>query len=334
MTTPGTTSTVPVLMVVPPHALLLDIAGPMEVLRYANQHQDALRFNYSYVSAEPQQTTSIGLSLTGLAPLPEQLPDNALLVVSGATTLVPDPAETNAERAGLARWMRQVVRPDTRIVSICSGALLVAEAGLLEGRACTTHADCIADLRRLAPTATVLENRLYVEDGPVFSSAGISTGIDLMLHIVAEMTSAPVALAAARKMVIYLRRSGSDPQISPWLSGRNHVHPAIHAVQDAIMADPAADWSVARLAHLGHLSERHLSRLFREHTGLSIIDYVNLMRVTLARELISQSRLDLENVAARTGFASARHLRRIWRQHYDQPPSLTRATLARSASSA
>ncbi|TRL38285.1 GlxA family transcriptional regulator [Rhizobium straminoryzae] len=331
MTTPGTARTVPVIMVVPPHSLLLDIAGPMEVLRYANQHQDALTFALHYVSPKPSQVTSIGLALSGLEPLPDELPDNALLVVSGATSAVPDPQETAAERAELARWMRRVVRPDTRIASICSGALLVAEAGLMEGRACTTHADCIADLRRLAPTATVLENRLYVDDGRILSSAGISTGIDLMLHIVAEMTSAPVALAAARKMVIYLRRNGSDPQISPWLSGRNHVHPAIHAVQDAIMADPAADWSVARLAGLGHLSERHLSRLFREHTGLSLIDYVNLMRVTLARDIIRQSRLDLENVAARTGFASARHLRRIWRKHYDQPPSLAREHVGRSS---
>ena len=161
-----------------------------------------------------------------------------------------------------------------------------------------------------------------------FSSAGISTGIDLMLHIVAQLTSAQVALSCARKMVIYLRRSGSDPQISPWLSGRNHIHPAIHRVQDAIMADPASDWSVAGLSELAHLSERHLSRLFREHAGLSLIDYVNLMRVTLARDIISQTRLDLENVAARTGFASARHLRRVWSQHYSQSPSQFRTSSA------
>lgn len=316
---------VPVVMVVPPHALLLDIAGPMEVLRYANQHQDELFFDYRYVSTAPRQTSSIGLSLDGLLPLPNRLPEKALLIVSGAASATADRQPVDAERLALADWMRRVVRADTTIISICSGALLVAAAGLLEGRRCTTHADCLAELSRLAPTATVLENRLYVEDGPVFSSAGISTGIDLMLHIVARMTSAPVSLAAARKMVIYLRRSGDDPQISPWLSGRNHVHPAIHAVQDAIMADPAVDWSVSRLAGLGHLSERHLSRLFREHAGMSLIDYVNLMRITLARDIISQSRLDLESVAERAGFSSSRHLRRIWRRHHGEPPSQHRA---------
>ena len=324
----GATVTIPVLMVVPPHALLLDIAGPMEVLRYANQAQDALRSESRYISAKPRQMTSIGLTLDGLEPLPDALPDNALLVVSGAPSIVPDEVAVERERRELARWMKSVVRPDTRIASICSGALLVAEAGLMEGRHCTTHADCISDLKRLAPTADVAENRLYVEDGNCFSSAGISTGIDLMLHIVAQLTSAQVALSCARKMVIYLRRSGSDPQISPWLSGRNHIHPAIHRVQDAIMADPASDWSVAGLSELAHLSERHLSRLFREHAGLSLIDYVNLMRVTLARDIISQTRLDLENVAARTGFASARHLRRVWSQHYSQSPSQFRTSSA------
>ncbi|MBP2548341.1 transcriptional regulator GlxA family with amidase domain [Neorhizobium galegae] len=326
MSLAGTASpqNVPVVIVVPPQALLLDIAGPMEVLRYANQHQNGIRFDCRYVSASPRQTTSIGLMLDGLEPLPQTLEADTLLVVSGATE-GEEKLAMAAERARLARWMRDAVRPDTRIASICSGALLVAEAGLMEGRHCTTHADCIAELRRLAPTAQVLENRLYVEDGRCFSSAGIATGIDLMLHIVAKMTSAPVALAAARKMVIYLRRNGSDPQISPWLSGRNHVHPAIHQVQDAIMADPAADWPVARLTAVAHLSERHLSRLFREHAGLSLIDYVNQMRVALARDLISQTRLDLENVAARCGFSSARHLRRVWRQHHADPPSLHRA---------
>jgi transcriptional regulator GlxA family with amidase domain len=172
----------------------------------------------------------------------------------------------------------------------------------------------------------VLENRLYVEDGNRFSSAGISTGIDLMLHLVSRFASPQTALAAARKMVIYLRRSGQDPQLSPWLSGRNHIHPAIHRGQDAIMADPAHDWSLPGLAEIAHLSERHLSRLFREHVGQSVVDYVNLMRVTLAQELLKQSRLDMENLALRAGFASSRHMRRVFAQHHGVSPSAFRKT--------
>ena len=313
--------TIPVYVVLPPHTLLMDVAGPIEVLRYANVEQDEILFDCHFVAARTEQTTSIGLSLAGLERLPDRLPDDAYVVVSGSMGAVPDPASVAAERAELAQWLRRVIVPGITLVTICSGALLAASAGLFGGRACTTHSDCIEDLRRLAPTAEVLENRLFVEDGDCFSSAGISTGTDLMLHIVSKLTSAPVALAVARTMVIYMRRSGSDPQLSPWLSGRNHLHPAIHRIQDAIMADPARDWSLPQLADLAHLSERHMTRLFREQAGLSVTTYVNLMRVTLAREILSHSRLDMEAVAERAGFSSPRHFRRIWSQHNALPPS-------------
>lgn len=317
---------IPVFILVPPDTLLIDIAGPLEVLRYANGEQDRVRFDYRYISAKPRQQTSIRLVLDGLDPLPETLPEQAILVISGSLTVGINEIERDAELKELKRWLARAVRPDTRLVTICSGALLAAAAGLMEGYQCTTHAECLDELRLLAPTASVLENRLYVEDGNRFSSAGISTGIDLMLHLVSRFASPQAALAAARKMVIYLRRSGQDPQLSPWLSGRNHIHPAIHRAQDAIMADPARDWSLPGLADIAHLSERHLSRLFREHVGQSVVDYVNLMRVTLAQELLKQSRLDMESLAQRAGFASSRHMRRVFAQHHGLSPSAFRKT--------
>ena len=317
---------IPVFILVPPDTLLIDIAGPLEVLRYANGEHDRIRFDYRYISAKPRQQTSIGLVLDGLDPLPETLPEQAILVISGSLTVGIEEIARDAELKDLKRWLARAVRPDTRLVTICSGALLAAAAGLMEGYQCTTHAECLDELRSLAPTASVLENRLYVEDGNRFSSAGISTGIDLMLHLVSRFASPQAALAAARKMVIYLRRSGQDPQLSPWLSGRNHIHPAIHRAQDAIMADPARDWSLPGLAAIAHLSERHLSRLFREHVGQSVVDYVNLMRVTLAQELLKQSRLDMESLAQRAGFASSRHMRRVFAQHHGLSPSAFRKT--------
>lgn len=317
---------IPVFILVPPDTLLIDIAGPLEVLRYANAEQDRVRFDYRYISAKPRQLTSIGLVLDGLDPLPEMLPENGILVISGSLTVGIAEIARDAELKGLTRWLARTVRSDTRLVTICSGALLAAAAGLMEGFQCTTHGECLDELRALAPTAYVLENRLYVEDGNRFSSAGISTGIDLMLHLVSRFASPQAALAAARKMVIYLRRSGQDPQMSPWLSGRNHIHPAIHRAQDAIMADPARDWSLPGLAEIAHLSERHLSRLFREHVGQSVVDYINLMRVTLAQELLKQSRLDMESLAHRAGFASSRHMRRVFAQHHGLSPSAFRKT--------
>jgi transcriptional regulator GlxA family with amidase domain len=141
-----------------------------------------------------------------------------------------------------------------------------------------------------------------------------------MLHIVSSLLGHVCALAIARHLVLYLRREGAEAQISPWLQGRNHIHPAVHRVQDAIIANPAADWSRARLAKIASASPRHLSRLFNEHAGMSLTDYINSLRVTLAHELLKSSRLDLERVAERSGFASSRQLRRVWRRSHETPP--------------
>lgn len=320
---------VPVWVVLPPRTLLLDVAGPIEVLRKANLEQDGVRFDVSFAGPRPAVLTSTGLELGGIAPLPARLPDGAMVVLIGqADTPLgpaePSPAADAADEAAIVEWLRATFRPEHRLVSICTGGLLAARAGLLDGYACTTHHACCAELSRLAPRAKVLDNRLYVEDRNRLSSAGIATGIDLMLHIVVQMTGPACALAVARYLVIYLRRGGADPQLSPWLEGRNHMHPAVHRAQEAIAADPARAWTLAELATLAHASPRHLSRVFNEHAGMSVTDYVNRLRLAIARDLIGETRLDMEHVAEKSGFASARQFRRAWRRIHPTPPSRSR----------
>jgi transcriptional regulator GlxA family with amidase domain len=166
----------------------------------------------------------------------------------------------------------------------------------------------------------VLENRLYVQDGNVYTSAGVTSGIDLMLFLVNELLGRDCTLAIARYLVVYLRRTGSDPQLSPWLEGRNHIHPVLHRVQDAIAADPARRWTRTQLAKLAGASGRHLSRLFHDHVGMPIVEYHNRVRVAAARELLSHSQLDMEAVAERAGFDSPRQLRRAWSRVYSTSP--------------
>ena len=325
---------IPVVVVVPPRVLLLDLAGPLEVLRKANGEQARVRFRIGYVGPSPAVDSSIGLSLAGMAPLPEALPDGALVIVPGATGSPPgDHTGARGEdgRNGEARdeaeivaWLGRTIRPGLRLVSICSGALLCGRAGLLDGHACTTHHGTVADLARVAPLARIRENRLFVEDGERLTSAGITAGVDLMLHIVAREAGPATALAVARHLVVYLRRGGDDPQISPWLEGRNHIHPAIHRAQDAIAADPARDWSVEAVARLAHASPRHLSRLFNAHADMSVIDYVNRMRLALAETLVTGSRLAMDSVAKRSGFASTRQFRRVWSRFHRDPPTRMR----------
>ena len=319
-----------VFVVVPPNVLLLDVAGPMEVLRKANLEQQAVRFVAVYVGPAPVVGSSIGLAVAGVRPLPERLPDGALVVISGSVSApmagsVADPGDVARLEQEIVRWLKRVVRPSVTVVSICSGALLAARAELLDGKACTTHHASIAELKRLAPLARVEENRLFVVDGERLTSAGVTSGVDLMLHVVAEIAGPAVAVSVARYLVVYLRRSAADPQLSPWLEGRNHVHPAIHRVQDAIAAAPARPWSLSDAAHVAATSSRNLSRLFNQHTGMSVTTYVNRMRVALARQLVMGSRLDIETVAERSGFQSTRQLRRAWGRLHDLPPSRARA---------
>jgi transcriptional regulator GlxA family with amidase domain len=125
-------------------------------------------------------------------------------------------------------------------------------------------------------------------------------------------------------MVVYMRRSGSDPALSPWVMHRNHLHPTVHRVQDAVTREPAAAWSSTRLARLACTSSRNLTRLFAQHARCSPLDYVQRMRFALARELVTQSALPLEQVAARVGFSSAHQLRRVWRRWEERSPSALR----------
>lgn len=320
----GARRDIPVFVVVPPRLLLLDVAGPVEALRKANLEQDELRFVVAYVGPADRVATSIGVELAGVAALPRRLPAGAWIVVPGsADEPLPggarDAAAEGAQMQAIVVWLARV-GGEAKLVAICSGALLAARAGLLDGFACTTHHAQIDELRRAAPSARVLDDRLYVVDGERASSAGISTGIDLTLHLIAEAAGPRVAAAVARYLVVYTRRAGGDPQSSPWLEGRNHVHPAVHRAQDLLVADPTRAWSLATLAREVGASPRNLSRLFNAHAGLSVTDYVDRLRVALASQWVKGSRLDMEAVAERAGFGSARQLRRVWGRYHEAPP--------------
>lgn len=245
--------------------LLLDAAGPLEVLRVANREQQDIRFEVHYIGPETPIVSSIGITLAKIEPLPKTLPNDAMVVLSGDVDYIMMPGMQVAPRqvgdrdAVVGKWLRAVVRPAHKVVSICSGALLRARQGSWTGIPARRITVAGAELAAIAPKAKVLENRLFVEDRERYSSAGGTAGVDLMLHIVSQLTNLALAVSIARYMVVYLRRSGSDPQLSPWLEARNHIHPAVHQVQDAITADPTKAWTLRVLAMIGGASSRHLS---------------------------------------------------------------------------
>ena len=313
--------TLSVWFVLTPNVLMLDYAGPAEALRMAGEMGADMAVHTCAPVA--QLRTSLGVELAGLAALPARLPPGSLVIVTGNACEAEDYARPEAH--AVVAWLRTAVQADTQFASICSGALLLAAAGLLNGRRCTTHHSLIDALRLAAPAAKVEENRVFVDDGPLLTSAGITTGIDLALYLIERHAGAELAARVARRLVVYQRRGGNDPQLSPWLAHRNHLHPAVHRAQDAIAHDPARSWSVDELAALAHVSARHLTRLFAEHAGISVVGYQQRLRVARARELLAERQLSVERVAELAGFASARDFRRVWQRYEGGTPSMRRA---------
>lgn len=315
-----------VVFVLLPRVVLLDLAGPADAFRNAELRVPG-SYRVRFAAPQPALPAAVGLQLSGLEPLPERLAPQTILVLTGISGSAVDSREPLTAR--VIEWLRGV--DPALLLCVCAGGVLAAHAGLLAGRACTTHHAHIAELRAVEPRARVLENRIFVEDGPVYTSAGVTAGLDLALHLIGQQLGASCAAEIARDLVVYMRRAGSDPALSPWVMYRNHLHPAVHRVQDAVARNPAASWSSAELAAVACTSARNLARLFAEHAGCSPLDYVQLLRFALARQLVTASRLDLEGIAVRAGFHSAQHLRRVWARWEMRPPSALRSRAANAA---
>ncbi len=308
-----------VLFALLPQTVLLDVAGPAEAFRIANQHVPesyALRFVGSTRTIE----SGVGLQLGAIRPLPRKVAKDSILVLTGVIGRTVD--LTTPAVARLERWLRESLADESvTLMCVCAGSVVAGHAGVLANLECTTHHSHIEELKRVAPNAHVHANRIFVEHGRVLTSAGVTAGVDLALHVIGLQLGHRVAALVARELVVYMRRSGGDPALSPWVTHRNHIHPAVHRVQDAVSRNPAADWPASRLADLAHTSERNLARLFSVHAQCSPLDYVQRMRVGLAREMLTQSDLSIDRVAELAGFSSAHQLRRVWRRWESIPPS-------------
>ena len=324
----GGTVPIDLLFVIAPHSLLLDIAGPAEAFRLANLHR-ALRdlpphFRLRFAGPVASLPSSVGLALAALEPLPEKLQAPTWVVVVGqpSARLEPvTPAMTDTQN-WLSRTLHAHLQaPDTphRLLTICSGALVAARAGLLDQRRCTTHHELLGALRALAPRAQVVENRVFMVDGPVASSAGITAGIDLALHLIAAECGEGLAASIAEDMVVYLRRSSHDPELSPFFAHRRHLHPVVHRVQDSMAAEPEREWDMTALAALACVTERHLLRLFIDHAGVSPLQYLQTIRLERARQSIERGS-SVTQAAAFAGFSSGLQLRRAWGRQWGGTP--------------
>ena len=257
--------------------------------------------------------TSAGVLLDS-APFTETPFDT--LVIGGAT--IPTPATP-----GLIAFLRDAPTRHRRIVAVCTGAFVLGEAGLLDGRHTTTHWAHARDLQTQFPKAKIEEDRIFINDGPIWTSAGMTAGIDLAIALIEKDHGPDLAKSIARKLVVYHRRGGGQSQFSTLLE----LSPKSDRIQKALgyarenLADPL---TVPKLAGAAHLSPRQFSRAFHAETGQSPAKAIENLRVETARNLMEQTRHPIDEVARQTGFSDRDHMRRAFLRAFGQPPQVLR----------
>lgn len=302
---------------------LLDLAGPAQVFSMAAALGAPYSLHFCANTNEVRSTQ--GLFLGQLEPLPIVDADD-LVMVAGVTL---DRLNQPLLDAQMCDWLRDAHRNGTRIASICTGAVALGEAGLLDGRRCTTHWFIVEALQQRYPLARVVDNVLYVSDRGLITSAGVASGIDMALSLVEQRHGPRLTAEVARHLVIYLRRNGSQSQQSVYLKYCNHQYSGIHQVQNWLSEHAIESVCLTELAQIANMSVRSFSRAFKEATGLTPMQYQQRLRMEVAAMLLHNSDLSIEAISARCGFEDARHFRRLWQRHFGVSPAATRKTQTR-----
>ncbi|MEU0899904.1 GlxA family transcriptional regulator [Streptomyces massasporeus] len=293
--------------------LSLDVTGPLEVFAGADLlSPGAYRIRTASLDGAPVRTTS-GLTLVPDESLAGAKDPDILLVPGGPGTLRPDPR--------LVDWVRERGPRAARLVSVCTGAAVLAGAGLLDGRRATTHWAYCDRLAREHPAVEVDPDPVYVRDGHISTSAGVTAGIDLALALVEEDLGRDAALTIARHLVVFLRRPGNQAQFSAQLAAQTAHREPLRDVQRWITDHPEADLSVDTLADRARLSPRHFARAFRAETGMTPGRYVDRVRLEQARRLLEDTADGVEEIARTSGYGTPEAMRRAFVRTLGTPPA-------------
>ncbi|MFB7599607.1 GlxA family transcriptional regulator [Streptomyces sp. NPDC056160] len=282
----------------------LDVTGPVEVFAGAEKHTPGTyRIRTASLDGGPVRTSS-GLALVPDTALADAPAPHTLLVPGGEGTRRGDPR--------LVEWVRGHGPRAPRLVSVCTGAILLAEAGLLDGRRATTHWAYCAKLARDHPAVRVDADPIFVRDGHVVTSAGVTAGIDLALALVEEDLGRDAALAVARHLVVFLRRPGNQAQFSAQLTAQTAHRDPLRDVQQWITEHPAGDLGVEALAARAALSPRHFARAFQAETGTTPGRYVDRVRLEHARRLLEDTADGIAGISRASGYGTPEAMRRAF----------------------
>jgi transcriptional regulator GlxA family with amidase domain len=310
-----------VVFVTYPGVTALDLVGPHEVFTAAAEvarrtggEPDAYRVEVAAAAAGPLRTTRGLVVVADRALASVRGPIDTLVVVGG------EGAGRAATDAALVGWVARAARRSRRIASVCTGAFVLAAAGVLDGRRATTHWRSCDDLARRFPGVTVDPDPIFVRDGDVWTSAGVTAGMDLALALVDDDLGRDVALMTARQLVMFVQRPGGQSQFSAQLGAQVAARDPLRDLQAWIAEHPDEDHSVERLAARVAMSPRHFARVFRDEVGSTPAAYVESVRVEVARRLLEQSGLSAADVARAAGFGTPETLRRAFARRVGVSP--------------
>ncbi len=309
-----------VMLSIPP-ASGVDVIGPLEAFGIASRMVAESSGRAAYESelvttaSDLALPTSSGVKIVAHKHYSEVHGKVDTLLVSGG------PGTRGPHDAVLLDWLRQMAKHTRRICSICTGAYLLAEAGLLEGKRATTHWRYVESFARQHPGVLWDPNPIFVQDGRFYTSAGISAGMDLALALIEEDRGSALALDVARYMVIFLRRPGSQAQFSVTLAAQAAERKSLQELQVWIAENLAKDLSVEALADRAAMSARNFARVFAAELGSTPARYVEQVRVEAARTLLASTDDSVDQIASRCGFSSSELLRRCFVRHFKIAPS-------------
>lgn len=298
-----------IIFLVLPKVHLLDLAGADQVFYEAIDYGLPVEVVYCSYTDALETSTHLGLGVLKHFSAVDVNEGDYLMIPGAETSLINSP-EMAAQKE-LFAWVVSAWHKKANLCSICTGAYFLAMTGLLDGRKCTTHWKHTEILQRKFPKVSVIDNILFTEDDRVFTSAGVTSGIDLALHIVAKLKDDHLSYKIARELVVYNRRSGQDAQQSVHLKYRNHIHSGIHKIQDRLQESIDEKLLLDDLADIACMSTRNMTRVFKKETGITINDYINLLRKEKIRELVKNPDLSRRDIARHCGLKSERQISRI-----------------------
>jgi transcriptional regulator GlxA family with amidase domain len=298
-----------IIFLILPHVHLLDLAGADQVFHEAKDMGADIQIEYC--SIEKNVITSSHLPFGKLKHFSKiNITSNDYLFVPGAEVNFLLSKDMMLEK-NLFKWVTNGYANGATICTICTGAFFLASTGLLDGRKCTTHWKRTTQLQKKYPLVNVIENILFTGDEKIYTSAGVTAGIDMALYIVANLTDDSFSYKVARELVVYIRRQGSELQQSVFMSYRNHIHSGIHKVQDFLQEQVHQKSSLIHLAAIACMSVRNFTRIFKKETGISVNEYITLIRKERIRELIKNPDITRKEIARQSGLKSERQVIRL-----------------------